>query len=159
MANTNDLKTLVEPYVRGWLTNRYYQPFEEMELPLKLITGGKHRFDIISKSQTIVGGIKTTPLRESGRVGTGAIKSLFTELYFLSLVKAERKLLILTDKGFYELFKRRALGKVLPDTEIIYCELPKSLSYEVAEVHKTASKEIGKRTAEISGEIVSSRVG
>ena len=149
MANTNDLKTLVELYVRDWLTNKYHQPFEERELPLKLITGGEHKFDTISKDQTIVGGIKAISLREIGGVGAGAIKSAFTELYFLSLVKAERKLLVLTNKGFYELFKRRALGKVLPDTEVIYCELPKILSDRVAEVHKNASAEIGKRTTEV----------
>jgi hypothetical protein len=150
MANTNDLKTLVELYVRGWLTNRYHQSFEERELPLKLITGGEHRFDTVSKDRTTVGGIKATSLREGGGVGAGAVKSAFTELYFLSLVKADRKLLILTDKGFYELFKRRASGKILPDIEVIYCELPKSLSDRVVEVHKTASGEIGKRATELA---------
>lgn len=145
MANTNELKNVIEPYVRGRLTDKYGKSFEEREVSLKLKTGGRHRFDIVSQDHTIVGGIKATSLREDGGVGAGAIKSIFTELYFLSIVEAKKKILILTNKGFYDLFKRRSAGKILPDTEVIYCQLPKDLGDKVAGIHKMASGEIGKR--------------
>jgi len=145
MANTNELKNLIEPCVRKWLTDRYRKFFEEQEIRLELKTGGRHRFDVVSKDRTIVGGIKATSLREDGGVGAGAIKSIFTELYFLSLVKAKKKVLILTNKGFYDLFKRRSLGQILPDTDVIYCKLPKELDSKAAGIHKVASGEIGKR--------------
>src|SRR5947209_5843397 len=118
MARTNDLKTLVEPYVRTWLTKRYGIPLEPMELPLTLVTGGIHKFDVVSEDRTIVGGIKTSAVRSTGKVGVGTIKSAFTELYFLSLVDAEKKLLVLTDPGFFRIFTAAAAGKLLPNTEI-----------------------------------------
>ena len=145
MANAEDLKNLIEPHVREWFRNEYNQSFETEEIPLKLKTGGQHKFDVVSKNRTIVGGIKATTLRKKGGVGVGVIKSAFTELYYLSLVEADKKFLILTDKGFYEHFKKISSGKILSDTKIIYCQLPKRLSDIVAEIHKTASEEIGKK--------------
>ena len=147
MANTNELKNLIEPYVRKRLTDKYGNLFEEKEMPLKLKTGGLHKFDVISKDRTIVGGIKANSLRKDGKVGAGVIKSIFTELYFLSLVEAKRKVLILTNKGFYELFKRRSSGQILPDTDLIYCKLSKELESRVAGIHKISSGEIGKRVS------------
>lgn len=148
MANTNELKNLIEQHVRKRLADKdkYNQPFKEKEIPLKLTTGGQHNFDVVSEDRMIIGGIKANSPRGDGKAGGGVINSVFTELYFLSLVKAKKKLLILTNKGFYELFKKRSSGQVLPDTEIIYCQLPKSLNIKVAKIHKTASEEIGKRT-------------
>lgn len=147
MANASDLKNLIEPYVRNWLAKRYQTSFEEHEKALELLTGGRHRFDAMSKDNLIVAGIKASAERESGskrRVGAGAIKSAFTELYFLSLIQAKKKLLVLTNRGFYEIFKRRSKGKVWPDTEVLYCSLPKKLAAIAAAASRNARKEIGK---------------
>ncbi len=142
MANTNLLKTLAEPYVRRWLSSKYDIDFYDYEKELRLITGGVHRFDIVSKDGSIIAGIKTSALRDNGRVGTGVIKSTFTELYFLSLTKAKTKLMILTDKGYYEYFRKVSKGKVDRGIEIIFCYLPKSIKDKIKEVHKTCSEEI-----------------
>ena len=138
------LKTIVESYIRKCLEQKHGKKFEGSEIPLDLITGGVHRFDAVSNDRTIVAGIKSFSVRETGKVGVGVIKSAFTELYFLSLVKAEKKLLIFTNEEFYNLFSKRALGKVLPDTEIVLCPLSDELALEIAVVNENARREIGK---------------
>jgi hypothetical protein len=90
MARTNELKDLVEPYVRTWLSKNYGIAFEPFELALTLVTGGTHKFDVVSQARAIIAGIKTHAVRPTGKVGVGPIKSAFTKLYFLSLVEAEK---------------------------------------------------------------------
>ncbi|MBI2099299.1 hypothetical protein HYT45_02700 [Candidatus Uhrbacteria bacterium] len=147
MADTTKLKTIIEPYVREWLKDKYHKSFEEKELPLKLITGGQHGFDIVSKDedQTIIGGIKAHSLNKNGKIKSGQMKSVFAELYFLSLIKAKKKLLIFTNKKFHQNFLERTKGQILPDIKIKYCPLSKDLEDKAAQIHKDSSDEIGKK--------------
>lgn len=148
MADTNLLKTLVEPHVRRWLSQMHGIEFEDHEKELKLLTGGRHRFDAVSKDGSIVAGIKTSALRNYASrlpIGAGVIKSTFAEIYFLTLVDAKKKLMVLTDKRFYEYFLRISSGKVARQVELIHCELPKEIMDRVSDIHGTCSKEIGKK--------------
>mgnify|MGYP001568076318 CR=1 FL=1 len=145
MANTNVLKTLAEPHVRQWCSGKYGIEFENHEKEVMLVTGGVHRFDVVSKDGSVVAGIKTSALRDDGTVSPGVIKSTFTELYFLSLINTTTKLMILTDKGYCEHFRRISMGKVAEGIEIIHCQLSKEIEENIATVHKNCRKEIGKR--------------
>ncbi len=144
MANTNVLKE-IERYVREWCSRKYGIDLEDHEKSLRLTTGGVHRFDVVSKDGTIIAGIKTSAMRENERVSVGVIKSTFAELYFLSLVKASKKLMILTDKSYCEHFRRISNGKVADGIEIVNCTLPKDIEANVVAVHKNCRKEIGKK--------------
>jgi len=144
MANTNALKE-IEQYVRNWCSNKYGTRFEDYEKEVRLVTGGIHRFDVVAKDGSIIAGIKTSALRENGRVGAGVIKSTFTELYFLSLVKADKRLMVLTDKEYCAYFQKISNGKVADGIEIIYCSLPKEVEGNISIVHNNCRKEIGKR--------------
>ncbi len=147
MANTQVLKTSVEQFVRKWLAEKYKTSFEDNETSIKLLTGGKHRFDAVSIDASIIAGIKANMERDptsKRRIGTGTVKSAFTELYFLSLTKAKKKLLVLTDHGFFDIMKRMTEGKIWPDMELIYCPLPRDLSAMVADINATCRGEIGK---------------
>lgn len=73
---------------------------------------GFHKFDIVSKDGTMIAGVKTSALRDNRRVSPGVIKSTFTELYFLSLMNVTKKLMILTDKGYCNYFRKISKGKV-----------------------------------------------
>lgn len=145
MANTNALKTLAEPYVRRWCSSKYGIEFEDFEKEIRLVTGGVHRFDAVSRDGSVVAGIKTSTLRDNGQVSAGVIKSTFTELYFLSLIKANTKLMILTDKGYYEYFRRISEGKIAQGVEIIHCPLSKEIKEQIYVVHDNCRREIGKK--------------
>lgn len=145
MANTNLLKTIAEPYVRQWCSGKYGIEFENHEKEVMLVTGGVHRFDVVSKDGSVVAGIKTSTLRDDGKVSSGVIKSTFTELYFLSLIKTTTKLMILTDKGYCEYFRKISRGKVTEGIEIIHCQFPKEIENNISAIHKNCRKEIGKK--------------
>lgn len=144
MANTSLLKS-VEPLVRRWAAATYGRPVETGEVALQLTSGGLHKFDVVSVDRTLVGGVKASRARLGGRAGTGVIKSLFTELYFLSLVEAEVRLLVLTDPALYGYFLRQAQGRIAPGIEIVQFALPEEMTARLAPVHESSSREIGKR--------------
>ena len=144
MANTKALKD-IEKHIRDWCSRKYSVKFANHEKQLQLITGGVHKFDVVSEDGSIVAGVKTSALRDNGKVGVGVIKSTFTELYFLSLVKANTKLMILTNNGYCKYFSRISKGKVAVGIEIIHCPLSKEIEEHIAVVHKNCRKEIGKK--------------
>jgi hypothetical protein len=144
MANTNLLKS-VEPLVRPWAADQYQRPIEDGEVALELISGGRHKFDVVSVDRTLVGGVKASRARPDGTAGTGVIKSLFTELYFLTLVVADVKLLVLTDPALYRYFLRQARGRIAPGIEVIEFTMPEEMTALLAPVHEASSSEIGKR--------------
>lgn len=146
MANTNDLKILVEPYIRNALSEEFETDFENSELSLALTSGGDHKFDAIAKDRSVIAGVKTSRMLPSGSVGAGPIKSAYTELYFLSLIAADTRLLVLTDRGFFEHFRQLSEGRVAAGIEIRYMKLPDEIEKRVAEILEESSKEIGKRT-------------
>ena len=94
----------------------------------------------------MIAGVKTSQMRPGGDVGVGTVKSAYAELYFLTLVKAKHKLLVLSDEGFCRYFTRLSKGRVARGLEIRHCPLPPSLVKRVGEVWESASKEIGKRS-------------
>jgi hypothetical protein len=144
MANTNLLRS-VEPLVRRWAADRYQRIIEDGEVALELISGGRHKFDVVSVDRALVGGVKASRARPDGKAGTGVIKSLFTELYFLTLIEAEVKLLVLTDPPLYRYFLRQAKGKIAPGVDVIEFALPEEITALLAPVHEASSSEIGKR--------------
>jgi len=144
MSNTNDLKE-IEPYVRKWLKKEYGKEFFSYEFTLPLRTGGKHKFDAVSADKSIVAGIKSNRPGKGGKVRVGVTDSSLVELYYLSLINAKRKFLIFTDKTFYKVLKKRFNGKILPDTELLYCKLSKRIASIAARATKKARREIVKR--------------
>lgn len=144
MADTNILKC-IEQHVREWCKIKYATECEDSEIELRLVTGGAHRFDIVSKNRSIIGGMKTSALRDNGKIGGGVIKSTYAELYYLNLIDAAIKVMILTDEGYYKYFRRIATGKVAGGIEIVHCSLPREIQEKVAAVHRACRKEIGKK--------------
>lgn len=146
MANTNFLKEKVEPCVRDWLAHKFGQPFHSEFLPLTAAKGrvARHEFDAVSEDRNIVCGIKTASWKTSGgKRGSGKIHGAYAELYFLSLVEAAEKYLVLTDAEFFENFKRDAKGKLAPGIEILHFELPEDLKREVHNIRTTSRQELG----------------
>lgn len=145
MANTKILSKLIEPYIRERLRQKIGCDFYSKDIKLSLITGGEHRFDIVSLDKNIVGDIKSNHVRANGKVGTGVKKSIYFDIYMLSLIKAKRKIMVLTNKDFYNFFKRVSTGKVLDDIEIVLIELSDDLKINTQEAHDCVRNEIGKR--------------
>lgn len=147
MADTTLLKSKIEPHVRSWLASKFGKPFRAEFLPLTGAKGtegklAKHEFDAVSEDRKIVCGIKTASWTTSGgKRGAGKIQGAYAELYFLNLVDAEQKYLLLTDPEFYEKLREDSRGKLASGIELLYCELPDDLKREVEKIRATARSE------------------
>jgi hypothetical protein len=142
MANTNYLKNDIENWCRNWLAQQFPgNHFSKQNL--KLVTGGNHEFDAVSNDKSIVAGITTRSWKtQGGNLPSGKFDGLYTELYFLNLVDAKIKFLILTNKEMYDDFTRRSQGKVANGIEIKFCQLPLEKSVKVDSVQGIASREL-----------------
>ena len=141
MANTKYLKTEVEEFVRCELQRRYGKIFTSRFL--QLITGGQHEFDAVSDDGAIVASIKASSgLTSGGRLPSGKFNANIAELYFLTLVEAEQRLLVLTSPEFHELLQRKLKNRVAPGLSLICVPLPEVIQREVDAVVLQASREM-----------------
>jgi hypothetical protein len=146
VADTRYLKSIVEDCVRAWLEVKFGQPFRPQFLPLIGVQGKSrlHEFDAVSKDDSIVCGVKTASWKTSGnKRGSGKVQGAYTELYFLNLVQAKQKCLILTDPQFYRCFQRETDGRLVMGVTLLHCPLPAELCTEIAKIRKTSRCELG----------------
>ncbi|HOI38246.1 MAG TPA: hypothetical protein PLF11_12785 [Bacillota bacterium] len=142
MADTVYLKRGVEQYVRGTLCEEYGVKFSSKILTL--VTGGTHEFDAVSEDGTVVAAIKAAGGKTSGgRFPSGSVKSATAEVYYLSLVSAPLRLLVLTSPEFYGIMSRRLEGRLAPGISLKLIELPPDIQSEVDRIRSIASREVG----------------
>jgi hypothetical protein len=141
VANTRILTTMVENHVRQALSERHGLSFEKQFLPLT--TGGRHEFDAVAVDGSIVASIKSASgLTARGNVPSGKITDSIAELYFLSLVEAPRRMLMLTTPEFHQILCKKLEGKVAPGLEIVCEPLPPDVQAKVERVQRNASVEV-----------------
>ncbi len=141
MADTTYLRYTVEPWLRGQLEKEFGQPFASKVLTLT--TGGTHEFDAVSQDNQVVAAIKTASGRTAtGRNPSGKIKDSIAELYFLSLVEAPNRLLILTSPEFHGILCSALQGRWALGVAPRLMTLPEHIQRKVNEVQKRASDEI-----------------
>ena len=146
MANTNYLKNEVEQYVRDTCLIQRFSNQHFSKQTLQLTTGGKHEFDAVSTDKSIIVGIKTNSGKtRGGKPPAGKYAELFQELYFLTLVRAPKKLLVLTNEEMFKAFLVKSQGKVPADINITFCKLPLQIMDKVKSVQSDASVEQGKK--------------
>jgi len=67
-------------------------------------------------------------------------------MLFLLMVKAEKRLIVLTEKGMYDLcLKEKGNGRVPLEVEFVLVELPELLAKSLQDVKSVASKEVSPR--------------
>ncbi|MFI5260101.1 MAG: hypothetical protein ACHQ01_10925 [Candidatus Limnocylindrales bacterium] len=141
MADTMYLRRVVETYIRERLALEFGQPFSARFLDL--VSGGKHEFDAVSHDQRVVASIKAASgLTSGGRNPSGKIKDSIAELYYLSLVSAPVRRLILTTPAFYGIFKKATTGAVAAGIDVVCVPLPAEIQREVDRVVSAASQEV-----------------
>jgi hypothetical protein len=141
MADTSYLKRVVEPRIRTILEDRYGQPFYKRFLPLR--SGGRHEFDAVSADGEIVVSIKSSSgLTSGGNAPDGKIKNSLAELYYLSLVDAPTRILVLTNPDFHRIFTKKAEGAIAPGLSVELIGLPADEQAEVDAVVAAASAEV-----------------
>jgi hypothetical protein len=154
MADTSYLRREVESHVRAQLAVQHDQSFSSQFLTLR--TGGRHEFDAVSADGQIVAGVKAASgLTAGGRIPSGKINSSLAELYYLSLVEAPIRLLILTNPEFHEIFLKKTSGAIADGITVVCMPLPEAMQAEVDAVVRRASDEVSPTVVE---KIVASEV-
>jgi hypothetical protein len=158
MANTKYLRYAVEPWVRQQLERQYGKPFHAKVLPLS--PGGAHEFDAVSGDGSIVGSIKANSgLTSGGNHPTGKVATVLNEVYFLTLVEAQQRLLVLTNPEFHEIFVRTTRGQIVTDVEILLVPLPPGMQAIVDGVVRVASQEMSGSSATREAAVVVEEAG
>jgi hypothetical protein len=146
MANTRYLRQEVEGYIRARLSEEFGQPFAAVFLTLR--TGGRHEFDAVAADRTVVASVKSASgLTAGGRKPAGKIKDCIAELYYLSLVEAPTRRLVLTTPPFFELFVNATDGAVAEGIDVVCSPLPSKMQEQVDLVVREASREVSPAVA------------
>jgi hypothetical protein len=141
VADTSYLRHVVEGYVRAQLTQEFGQPFAPEFLPLA--PGGRHEFDAVAVDRSVVASVKSASgLTAGGRVPSGKIKDCIAELYFLSLVEAPTRRLVLTTPAFFDIFARHTAGAVASGIDVVCVPLPADIQGQVDLIVREASREV-----------------
>ena len=148
MANTAMLRYKVEPVIRAQLALEFGQEFSSRVLALP--GGGRREFDAVSADGEVVVSIKcSSGLTSGGKLPGGKINSCITDLYYLNLVSARVRRLVLTNPSFHEIFTRRMQGALVPGIDVALVPLPVELQAEVDQVVREASHEMRPHAEEI----------
>lgn len=148
MADTR-VQLEAEDWVRReWLPNKFNQQFRRERL--RLSSGGVFDFDAVSSDNMIVANISTSSgITSGGKNPSGKIQKLRADMLFLLMVKAEKRLIVLTEKGMYDLcLKEKGNGRVPLEVEFVLVELPESLAKSLQDAKSIASKEVSPRNNE-----------
>ena len=142
MADTR-VQALVEDWVRGeWMPERYGQRFSRE--PIALSAGGIFRFDAVSADGTILATISTSGSKTvSGKHAVGKMLKVRSDIYFLLLATADRKLVLLAERDMYERWLSEVdKGRVPNCVQFVHVKLPEDLDWKLKESRLAASREV-----------------
>jgi hypothetical protein len=145
MADTR-VQLEVEDWVRReWMPSAFHQRFRRERVPLT--SGGVFDFDAVSDDDAIVGTISTSGSSTAGgKLAVGKLLKIRSDMLFLLLAKASRRIVVLTEQDMHELcMKERDGGRVPPEIEFVLAEIPELLRVKLAKARKSASDEVKPR--------------
>ncbi len=138
MVNTRYLTTAVEDHVRDVLSAEHQIVFHRQRARLQ--PGGYHEFDAVSDNGRIVASVKTAAA--GGRHPAGTLTNCLAELYLLSIVRANKKILVLTSPDFHQMFVAAMAGKIPNGITVMHVPLPAEIQARVVSVQQAGTDEI-----------------
>jgi hypothetical protein len=132
----------VEDWVRrNWMQSQFGIRFSRERLRLR--SGGVFDFDAVSADQSIVATISTSASLTSGKKhGVGKMLKLRSDMLFLTMVEAKRRLVILTEREMCDRCEKEAAGgRVPPEIEFACATIPNELRERLVAARQKASGE------------------
>ena len=142
MADTTKIKTVIEPYVRNWLSKQFPgHVFKEK--PIQLPTGKSYTFDAVAEDASVVAAILSNRAKtRTGRENTGGVRKALSEISYLKAAPGgANKVMVFTDDDFCQLIRRRANRLGTEPIQMMVCKLPPHLEAELREILDKASHE------------------
>ena len=141
MADTR-VQVEVEDWVRrNWMASQFGVKFSRERLPLR--SGGVFDFDAVSEDRSIVATISTSGARTSrGKHAVGKILKLRSDMLFLTMVEAKRRVIVLTERDMFDQCEKEAAGgRTPPEIEFTCAEIPEDLRARLGSARARASGE------------------
>ncbi len=145
MADTR-IQLEVEDWVRrNWMTAHFGVKFSRERVPLR--SGGVFDFDAVSEDQSIVATISTSGSKTAGgKYASGKVLKLRSDMLFLTMVKAKRRIIVLTESDMLEQFKKEVTGgRVPPEIEFVCAEIPEALRSRLVAARLKSSDEVSNK--------------
>lgn len=142
MADTR-VQLEVEDWVRReWMTKRLGLRFSRERV--RLSSGGYFDADAVSEDFKIVAAISTSSARTSGgKNAVGKMLKIRSDMYFLLLSDAQRRLVVLTEADMHAQCQKEAAGGRVPKTiEFLHADIPSELKERLVASRGIASGEI-----------------
>jgi hypothetical protein len=141
MADTR-IQLEVEDWVRrNWMPGHFSTKFSRERLPLR--SGGVFDFDAVSEDHSIVATISTSGSKTSnGKNATGKILKLRSDMLFLTMVEAKRRVIVLTERDMLDQCERELAGGRVPrEIEFVCAAIPEELRTRLIVTRLKASGE------------------
>jgi hypothetical protein len=139
MADTAGMQQAIA-YVREELSRELGSDVDKRRV--KLRSGGSRTFNAVSSDHQMIATITNmSGLTSGGKKPVGKLKNAISELYYLSLVDAPHRVLIVTSPDFFELITGEMSGAIADGLEIRHVPLPPALVAEISAVSARASRE------------------
>ena len=145
MADTR-VQLEAEDWVRQqWMPSKFGQAFYRERV--RLSSGGFFDFDAASADRAIVACISTSGSTTiSGKNAVGKLLKIRSDMFFLLLARAERRLVILTEADMFESCRKEREGGRVPDAiEFHLADIPQDLRLKLQRARRVASNEVSPR--------------
>jgi hypothetical protein len=115
--------------------------FSRERLPLR--SGGVFDFDAVSEDHSIVATISTSGSKTSGgKNAVGKMLKLRSDMLFLTMVDAKRRIMVLTERDMCDQCEKEAAGgRVPPEIELVCAVLPEAINARLVAARLRASGE------------------
>lgn len=113
---------------------------------MDLTSGGMFKFDAVSADGSIVANISTSGLKTaSGKSGSGKMFKVRSDIFFLLLLRAPIKLMLLTESDMYGKWLSEQQGGRVPDCiDFVHVHIPHDLDLELKDSRERASLEVSR---------------
>lgn len=127
---------------REWMPGEFKQSFYRERMPLS--SGGVFDFDAVSADKTIIASISTSGARTaSGKHAVGKLMKLRSDMLFLLMSEAARKVIVLCEPDMLALcLRERDSGRVPKEIEFVHAPLPDELAIRLVAARKLGSEEV-----------------
>jgi len=142
MADTR-VQTEVENWIcSNWMPKQFIQEFSRKSMILA--SGGRYSFDAVSDDNRVVAVISTSGAKtSSGKSGVGKMLKIRSDMYFLILVDAESRVVILTEPDMFELCQKEKQNGRVPETiQFLHAKIPDNLEARLKESRRRAANEV-----------------
>lgn len=119
----DEKRRVVEEKVAECLKAKYQIDFNPKTLPLEKKIDGVivfHKFNLVSADNQIVAEVKDHVITLSGNISSAKILDTYCACEMLEKVSANKRLLVLTDFGFYQSFRKNSDDRISRKIEIVW---------------------------------------